>query len=116
MYSEESYQEALQSQLKNQEKELIANYINQLPPDVRDLLDDIKCGGERKYSVNRIGRCTDKQCADDYRNLSDIHEQKLKDKDDCFAEIERINKRINEELNRYKELEENKETLQGFDK
>jgi len=40
----------------------------------------------------------------------------LKDKDDCFAEIERINKRINEELNRYKELEENKETLHGFDK
>ena len=116
MYTQESYKEALQSQLKNQEKEVIANYINQLPPDVRDLLDDIKSGGERKYSVNRIGHCTDKQCADDYRNLSDIHEQKLKDKDDCFAEIERINKRINEELNRYKELEENKETLHGFDK
>ena len=71
MYSQESFDEALQSQLKEQELEVKANFIKQLPQDVRDLLDDINNGGERKYLAKLIGRCTDTKCADEYRDLSD---------------------------------------------
>ena len=71
MYSQESYDEALQSQLKDQELEVKANFIKKLPQDVRDLLDDINNGGERKYLGKLIGKCTDTKCADEYRDLSD---------------------------------------------
>ena len=67
MYTQEAY-DALQSQLKNQEKEIKAKYIAQLPQDVRDLLHDIEHGGNQKYRVKLIGYCP--ECADDFRKLS----------------------------------------------
>ena len=116
MYSQESYDEALQSQLKEQELEVKANFIKQLPQDVRDLLDDINNGGERKYLVKRIGRCNDTKCADDYRDLSDKHKLEMEAKDASMKVINNINKQLNEDLNVLRDFDKNKRVLNGLDR
>ena len=113
MYTQQAY-DALQSQLKKQEIEIKAKYIAQLPQDVRDLLHDIEHGGNQKYRVKLIGYCP--ECADEIRILSGEHLEKEKEAEGRYNEIIRINKRLNEDLNKYQELNENKKALPGFDK
>ena len=116
MYSQESYDKALQSQLKEQELEVKANFIKQLPQDVRDLLDDINNGGERKYLVKRIGTCTDTKCADEYRDLSDKHKLDMEAKDASINVINKINIKLNNELNVLRDFNKNKRVLHGLDR
>ena len=115
MYTQKTYED-LQKEMQKQINGIKANYVAQLPQDVRDLLYDIEHGENQKYIVKPKGRCYSGECADEYRKLSgDLLQQEI-DAKCLYNESIRINERLNERLNKYQELNENKKALPGFDK